>query len=407
MAENAEAGGNTWIGEKLGMGSFAASPVDCAAFLPVVFGCSVCSVVLTHQPFSNLLTPSSRDHITMVSAWRSGIALLPVVAAIRTGVPQTGSTQQQQQPVHSKSFLQPIVARSPSSKDGGVWGTCMCIGRRSPEAAAAVERGDDINVDDNGSSNGRVGDVGGPFQCRDAGVSRWWEKRRVLPALPLVLSATTACSQASIAAVTGGRIGGGYTPPAAERTPSAPPMQQEQRYQAPQRQQQYQPRAGRDIYGSEGSRFHITFDGGRMGRRSNRVRFDPDAGDVPSTSITPGDVAMVGGVSAAVAAVQRYNRRRFLEEEGRGDGRRRSPTLAGRADRKGGKQTAVVSTLQLSLWCDRTGGLGDVLATLDNLSQTADVNSPRGLSTLINEVWLAHRPSTLGPRGRVCRAEYG
>eukprot|EP00752_Nemacystus_decipiens_P007717 g6900.t1 len=255
----------------------------------------------------------------------------------------------------------------------------MCIDRRPPETAA---------VDDNGSSNGGVGD-GGALHRGGAGVSSLWEKKRLRTALPLVLSATTACSQASIAAVTGGRIGGGYTPPAAERTPSAPPMQQEQRYQVPQRQQQqYQPRAGRDIYGSDGSRFHITFDGGRMGRRSTRVRFDPDAGDVPSTSITPGDVAMVGGVSAAVAAVQRYNRKRFLEEEGQDYGGRRPPTLAGRADRNGRKQTAVVSTLQLSLWCDRTGGFGDVLATLDHLSQTADVNSPRGLSTLINEVCL-------------------
>lgn len=286
----------------------------------------------------------------------------------------------------------------------------MRIGQRPPEIIAAVERGDDVDVDDNGSSlsigNGSVGGVGGVgslFDSSNAGVSRWWQRRRFRTILPLVLSATTAYSQASIAAVTGGRIGGGYTPPAAERTPSAPPMQQEQRYQAPQRQQQYQPRAGRDIYGSDGSRFHITFDGGRMGRRSTRVRFDPDAGDVPSSTITAGDVAMVGGVSAAVAAVQRYNRKRFLEEEGQDYGRRRSPTLPGRADRKGSKQTAVVSTLQLSLWCDRTGGLGDVLATLDNLSQTADVNSPRGLSTLINEVWLAQRALTLGPKGRLCR----
>lgn len=338
----------------------------------------------------------------MVSAWRSSVAaLLPVVAAIRTGVPTTGSTRQQLVP--GKSFLQPIVARlSPSSKGGGDWGTCMCVSHLPPDAAAAVELGDNMNVDDKGRS-GRY--AGGPFHSRDASVSWWSEKRRLLTALPLVLSATTACSQASIAAVTGGRIGGGYTPPAAERTPSAPPMQQEQRYQAPQRQQQYQPRAGRDIYGSEGSRFHISFDGGRMGRRSTRVRFDPDAGDVPSTSITPGDVAMVGGVSAAVAAVQRYNRKRFLEEEGQDYGGRRSPTLAGRAVRKGSKQTAVVSTLQLSLWCDRTGGLGDVLATLDHLSQTADVNSPRGLSTLINEVRLAQRLPTLGPKGRTCRAD--
>lgn len=318
----------------------------------------------------------------MVSAWSSSfLALLPLVTSLRS-VPPT--VWNRNNAIHSKSFLETTVARPPppSSKHGGVQSTCMCIGWRPPETAAADR--DEVNDVDanNGSSSGAIGDVG-----RDTGASWWRERRRVLAVLPLVFSATTACSQASIAAVTGGRIGGGYTPPAAERTPSAPPMQQEQRYQAPQRQQQqYQPRAGRDIYGSDGSRFHIVFDGGRMGRRSTRVRFDPDAGDVPSSTITPGDVAMVGGVSAAVAAVQRYNRKRFLEEEGQGNDRRRSPNLVGRADRMGSKQPAVVSTLQLSLWCDRTGGLGDVLATLDHLSQKADVNSPRGLSTLINEV---------------------
>lgn len=262
-----------------------------------------------------------------------------------------------------------------------------------PELAVAVEH----VVDDSDSGNG-VDDVGDPLS--NSGAIRWRERRRFLTILPLVFSATTAFSQASIAAVTGGRIGGGYTPPAAERTPSAPPMQQEQRYQAPQRQKQYQPRAGQDIYGSEGSRFHITYDGGRMGRRSARARFDPDAGDVPSSTITPGDVAMVGGVSAAVAAVQRYNRKRFLDEEGQEYGRPRSPALQGRADRKGSKQTAVVSTLQLSLWSDRTGGPGDVLAALDHLSQTADVNSQRGFSTLISEVRARFRSqgSFLPPR---------
>lgn len=342
----------------------------------------------------------------VLSAWRSGVAVLalrlaiisPMVAALRADVPPMHAASKQQRVIRSSGFLEKVVARPPTSwKDGNIRGACLCVGRQPPD----VENGDDF-LNDNDSSTHAIGDIFSPLHSSsEAGVSRWWERRRLLPVLPLVLSATTACSQASMAAVTGGRIGGGYTPPAAERTPSAPPMQQEQRYQAPQRQQQqYQPRAGRDIYGSDGSRFHITFDGGRMGRRSKRVRFDPDAGDVPSTTVTPGDIAMVGGVSATVAAVQRYNRKRFLEEEGQDYGRRRSPTLPGRADRKGGKQqTAVVSTLQLSLWCDRTGGQGDVLATLDNLSQTADVNSPRGLSTLINEVRLAQR------RPALCRCQ--
>ncbi len=330
-------------------------------------------------------------------------ALIPLATAFRAGTGTATCNRCLQREL-------PTVARPPpSAKERSSRGITMSNDRCSLEATAVEQRGEDISVT---SAYRRILGKGENEQDeqddRRAGASRRCRERerergRLITVPPLVLAATTAFSEASLAAVTGGRIGGGYTPPPAERTPSAPPMQQEQRYQAPQRQQQYPPRAGRDIYGSEGSRFHITYDGGRMGRRATRVRFNPDAGDVVSNTITPGDVAMVGGVSAAVAAAQRHNRKRFLEEENEGFGRRRSPTRPGRADPS--KQTAVVTTLQLSLYCDRKGGLGDVLATLDNLSQTADVNSPRGLSTLINEVRFAQgAPSTVGRDQSCCAA---
>lgn len=207
---------------------------------------------------------------------------------------------------------------------------------------------------------------------------------------PLLLAATTACSQASVAAVTGGRIGGGgYTAP--DRAPSAPPMQQQQqRYEAPTSSQEYySPKAGRDIYGSDGSRTHIKFSyGGRAGRRGGRARLNPDVGDVTSTSITPGDVIMVGGVSAGLMAAQRHNRKRFLEEGGGSPGA--SPpattTRTGVGGGGGSRETSAVTTLQLSTYCDRGGGRRDLLATLDKLSQTADVSGPLGLSALVNEV---------------------
>ena len=216
------------------------------------------------------------------------------------------------------------------------------------------------------------------------------QRRRMLRTVPpLLLAATTACSQASIAAVTGGRIGGGgYTVP--DRAPSAaPPMQQQQqRYEAPT-PQLYSPRAGRDIYGSDGSRTHIKFSyGGRAGRRGGRVRYDPDVGEVTATSISPGDVVMIGGVSAGVIAARRYNRKRFLEEGG-GSIDASSPS-ATRSRLGGGgssgRETSAVTTLQLSTYCDRGGGRRDLLATLDKLSQTADVSGPLGLSALVNEV---------------------
>lgn len=206
---------------------------------------------------------------------------------------------------------------------------------------------------------------------------------------PLLLAATTACSQASLAAVTGGRIGGGgYTAP--DRAPSAaPPMQQQQqRYEAPT-PQEYNPRAGRDIYGSDGSRTHIKFSyGGRAGRRGGRARYDPDAGEVTATSISPGDVVMVGGVSAGLIAARRYNRKRFLEEGGGSIDASSPSTTRSRVGGGGssGTETSAVTTLQLSTYCDRAGGRRDLLATLDKLSQTADVSGPLGLSALVNEV---------------------
>lgn len=105
-----------------------------------------------------------------------------------------------------------------------------------------------------------------------------------------------------------------------------------------------------------------------------------------------GDVIMVGGVSAGIAAVQRYNRKKHLEEEDLYNREASSRTAAAGWSAKpasGGGGTAVVSTLQLAMFCDRRGGQRDVLETLNKLSQTADVNSPRGLSTLVNEVRCA------------------
>lgn len=350
------------------------------------------------------MVPTSREIIA---------ALFPVVTAALSPPPQAippGFLTPV--PFHLNTFFesarstavlrQRSAARPRSSEGSSAWGTCMNIGLCSTDVegeSSAAEEPDGItkhaaniansNRHTGGASDSLVDRRREPSGKSSSGGNRQWRGGQLLTTVPpILLAATMACSQASSAAVTGGRIGGGYTPPP-ERTPSAPPMEQQQRYQPPQQQQQqqYQPRAGRDIYGSDGSRFHIRFDGARGGRRSSRVRFDPDAGDVPSTTITPGDVVMIGGVSAGVAAVQRYNRKRFLEEEGQDQGRRSSPTLPARASRKSGsKQEAVVTSLQLSLYCDRKGGQGDLLATLDKLSQTADVNSPRGLSALINEV---------------------
>lgn len=203
--------------------------------------------------------------------------------------------------------------------------------------------------------------------------------RKVPPAL---LAATTGFPLASVAAVTGGRIGGGgYSVPS--RGPSAPPtQQQQQRYEAASPEYR-PPRAGRDIYGSDGSRVHIQFGngGGRRGYRSSRL--NSNVGDVTSTAVTPVDVAMVGAVGAGVMALQRYNRKRFLEEE---QGSAQPGQGGGSGGRGGGKEASVVTTLQFSVYCDRRGGAGDLLSTLDSLSQTAEVNTSRGLSALVVEV---------------------
>ncbi|CBJ29475.1 conserved unknown protein [Ectocarpus siliculosus] len=337
--------------------------------------------------------------LPMVSVWRTMFFSLFVVEAlafvprIAFSAPPASRTSGQQ-PTHERYSSRGIVARSQLPASRSVWGERMSAAGCSkdvPGDATACVVGRDVctAVDNRNAGTGTAGTTGLTIGDEIGGDGR--SGRRLLAIPPLLVAVATGRSLAAAAAVTGGRIGGGgySAPAAAERTPSAPPMQQQQQYQPPQQQQQgrYQrPRAGRDIYGSEGSRFHIRFDGGRGGRRSTRARFNPYDGDAPSTSITPGDVAMIGGVSAAVAAVQRYNRKRFVDEEG--SGQRPSAPLPPRSGRGGSSQTAVVTTLQLGLYCDRQGGQGDVLATLDKLSQTADVNSPRGLSTLINEVCL-------------------
>lgn len=207
----------------------------------------------------------------------------------------------------------------------------------------------------------------------------------ILRAAVTVAAATTACSGSVAAALTGGRIGGGYTGARENSRPSAPPIQQQQPYYQRQSQREYTPpQAGRDIYGSAGSRVHIEFGdltpGARKGRRA-RAKFNPDTGDLVATRITPGDVAMITGVSAVVAAMQRRNRNRYLEEKTGEDDANGSPSSA-----RGVRKAAVVTTMQVALYCERKGGREDVLGTLDALSQNADVTSPGGLSVLVNEV---------------------
>ena len=193
----------------------------------------------------------------------------------------------------------------------------------------------------------------------------------------LMLAAAAAVSQPSAVAASGGRISGGYNPP--ERAPSAPSLQQ-QRYQSP-RQKYTPPTAGRDIHGTGDTRFNINFRGKEGSRRGNRVRVNSNVGDAKSDSMKSGDVAVIGGISAGIVALQRYNRKRFLEDGGGyADGPSTSP-LAMSATK-----TAVVTSIQVSMFCNRQAGKGSVLTALGDLSKTADVESPRGLSALVNEV---------------------
>lgn len=218
--------------------------------------------------------------------------------------------------------------------------------------------------------------------------------KRTLPAVAVIarsflLAAATFAGglQTSNAAVTGGRIGGGYDVP--DRAPSPPPIQrQQQMYKSPQ-QQYTPPQAGRDIQGTDGIRIHIDFRGKEGSRRGNRIRYNPSVGDMTSDPITAGDIAIVGGLTVGIMAIQRYNRRRFLHESGGGYGVESSASSA----TIGRREMAVVSSIQLSMICDRQAEGGNILSTLENLSKMADVKRPRGLSTLVNEVRCA-RPLT-------------
>lgn len=209
----------------------------------------------------------------------------------------------------------------------------------------------------------------------------------------LFTAAATTFAGPCAAAVTGGRIGGGYAG-ARESRPSAPPMpQQQQPYRQPQSEYSpSQPGVGVDVY-SRGSGVRVQFrgagSGSRRARSLRRASYDPEAGDVVATKMTPGDVAMIGGVSAGIMALQRRNRKRYLDENG-GDGGHnpngRAVTSGTPTAARGSRETAVVTTIQMAIFCERKGGRNDVLGTLDAMSQTADATSPGGLSALVNEV---------------------
>lgn len=287
--------------------------------------------------------------------------------------------------------------------------TCRCprrIVRRRPSvnnqcastgtAAAnmfSLGNQDAINVDNaiqhNDGEAVTVGTAGGPNPLSAAYACNAFASNlgRLLTAVsPTFLVATTVVAQPSTAAVTGGRIGGG-----SQSYPTTPPIQQQQQQQQPRQEpgRVYSPtRAGRDIESSGGGRVHVTYWGQRPGARRGRQRpFNPAVGDVVSTKVTAGDVVVVGGVTAGVMAIQRYNRDRH--EEG-GEYHRGGAPAATRGwnapPSKKGKETAVVTTLQVAMFCDRGNGRGDALNTLTEMSQSADVNTAGGLSALVNEV---------------------
>lgn len=161
------------------------------------------------------------------------------------------------------------------------------------EPCVTTEEGDEHHAVSSSSSRRPRLPAGAPCLSTEArdehdSVNRSRRLRSLPGTLPIFLATATTTvlgSQPSMAAVTGGRIGGGYNVP--EQNPSAPPIQRQQ--QQPYRPQQYgPPRAGRDILGSDGSRVHINFSGSGGRRRGNRARFNPDVGDVTSSSVTPG-----------------------------------------------------------------------------------------------------------------------
>lgn len=240
------------------------------------------------------------------------------------------------------------------------------------EATAILERGLDAKPDSHNLEHGLV-----------------LLLRSLRPPALFTAAATTFAGPCA-AAVTGGRIGGGYTG-ARESRPSAPPMpQQQQPYRQPQ--SEYNPSqtgVGVDVY-SRGSGIHVQFrgpgSGSRRARSLRRASYDPEAGDAVATKISPGDVAMIGGVSAGIMALQRRNRDRYLDENGGGGGNNSSGRAATPSTARGSRETAVVTTMQMAIFCERQGGRNDVLGTLDALSQSADAASPSGLSALVNEV---------------------
>lgn len=208
------------------------------------------------------------------------------------------------------------------------------------------------------------------------------EKRHAFSATPrqavqatLVSVASATMQRQSLAAVTGGRIGGSYTTP--QDFPSIPQIEQQQS------QQNNLPSGspsgpGFDI-GAGDLRTQVRFKSNGHGPRRSRqqVPGTPDKGDAVSTELTARDTVVLGIMTAGVLALQRYNEERRREGRGLPDGLPNAP---------GGSSAALVTTLQVALFHPRGGDGLDVLSSLKELSQTADVNSREGLAALIDEV---------------------
>lgn len=200
----------------------------------------------------------------------------------------------------------------------------------------------------------------------------------------LTVATIAAISPQSVAASSGGRIGGGYTP--REIFPSAPPMQQEQPRQSSQSKYDGRPRRSLDIDSGDGNRIYVSYrgNGPEPKRLRQRTVSKSDFDNMPSSRITAGDAVVIGTVTAGVLALQRYNHDRYQEKS---ELNRGSPIFPGQGSTfPVGTETAFVTTIQLALFYERRGGRGDVLETLKGLSQTADVNTREGLASLISEV---------------------
>ncbi|CAM9407491.1 unnamed protein product, partial [Choristocarpus tenellus] len=221
---------------------------------------------------------------------------------------------------------------------------------RNANSGSRSWRSDEVVLDADGNAGAR--DVTCKYRRNDV---RWSESKdrlgRILSSAPAFFLSNALLSVPALAVGSGGRIGGvGITSEPSRSAPAPPIHTQSQPLGDVGTHNRVRREGGKSSIIGGSSRLHFGRRNNRGSSSSSRVdgnrryhHFDQET-DVVSDTITPGDVVVVAGVTAGVVALRRRSRDVDTGGHGAGDA-----------------SSAVLTTLQVGLFCPREGGRRDIL----------------------------------------------